>query len=133
MDAEFALMSLVFGIGSTLVLVGLAVRRHDRADIVMMSVVSLLLWVAIAFAQNVALTWLASLAYAAFALSVTCRVALGELGDESLSGHMRSVMGVMSAVFDVVLMTGMLDLAVLVMLALVEKVIPYYVSLSSLA
>lgn len=132
MDAKFALMSLIFGIGSTLVLAVVAFRHRDRTDVTMLSVTSMLLWVAIAFAQNVALTWLASLAYASFALAMALRFVMERLDGTRLSGHMGAVQGVASATFDVILMTGLLDLAVLVVLALVEKVIPYYVSLSEL-
>lgn len=127
MDAQFALMSLVSGIGSTLLLVALVARRASGGHGVMvMPVVATLLWVAIAFAQNVALTWLASLAYAAFAVSLTARMALASARPK---GHAKSVLGVTMSVMDVVCTTAALDLAVLVVLALVEKVIPYYVSL----
>lgn len=127
MDAKFALMSLVSGIGSTILLVALLARRFEGRDgVASTSVVSALLWVAIAFAQNVALTWLASLAYAAYAVSMVSRVAFRV---PRLRGHAGSIRGVVVSVMDVVCVTSMLDLAILVILALVEKVIPYYVSL----
>lgn len=126
MDAKFALMSLVCGIGSTIVLSVALVLRRERGDARTTSVLATLLWVATAFAQNVALTWLASLAYAAFAVTFSARLLFGEARP---SGHLRSVVGVVLSACDVVYATGLLDLAILVVLALVEKVIPYYVAL----
>lgn len=128
MEARFALMSLISGIGSTVLLAVMLGLRRDRHAEAVMSVVSMLLWVAIAFAQNVALTWLASLAYVAFALSVSLRVAVPRPDGQS-SGHATSVFGVVSSAAEVVLAVAALDLAILVVLALLEKVIPYYVSL----
>lgn len=121
---SFALVALLLWfLGGVLVWLSYA-RNHDES-VRLQSVIVALLVCAIAFGQTVELMWLASIAYAIYGLATLA----GTLQVFGRDGYYRDFLDTVWSFGRVVRWTAMCDVAILFALCLVERVVPYYVSL----
>lgn len=123
-ESSFASAGLVCAFFATLVSVLAWVAGGRTRSSALFPTFSALLWVAVAFSQDVVAFWLASLAYVASSVALwVMRVLMRRLAVRGPSGD---VMSVAVATLRVVAVTALCDLVVLCGLSLVERVIPFY-------
>lgn len=121
---SFALVALLLWfLGGVLVWASYT-RNHDES-VRLQSVIVALLVCAIAFGQTVELMWLASIAYVVYGVATLA----GTLRVFDHNGYYRDLFDTVWSFGRVVRWTAMCDVAILFVLCLVERVVPYYVSL----
>lgn len=127
MESQLATTSLVMALLAACLLSAVIREQGLESSFVTSAcTTAVLLWVSIAFARDVALLWLGSIALVAFALSLAIVIFVG---NKAFTGYAKNVVGVARSLFSVIGVTAFLDLFVLVGLGFIESVLPYYVAL----
>ena len=126
-DGFFAWGSIVFFCVSLLTLfVCVMLRKHENIKLhICFYFVAILLFLCTAFSQDVSSSWLSSIALLVFSLSMFFHVLLLK---RDFSGRLFEVVSVVKSALVVLRWCAFVDLCILVLLSLYERVAPYYLN-----